>query len=49
MKKKRNQCDYEVAGAVTEREAEEMLALAQRVRHRVREWLAANHPGRAER
>lgn len=44
MKKKRNQSDYEVAGAVTEREAEEMLELAQSIHQKVREWLAANHP-----
>lgn len=45
MKKKRNISDYEVAGAVTEREAEEMVKLAQRIHRQVREWLAANHPG----
>ncbi len=44
MKKKRNISDYEVAGAVTEREAEEMVALAQRIRRQVKDWLAANHP-----
>jgi len=44
MKKKRNISDYEVAGAVTEREADEMVALAQRVDRLVREWLRSNHP-----
>lgn len=44
MKKKRNISDYEVAGAVTEREAEEMVSLAQRIDRVVRDWLAANHP-----
>ncbi|MBM3322827.1 HEPN domain-containing protein [candidate division WOR-3 bacterium] len=44
MKKKRNISDYEVAGAVTEREAEEMVALAQRIDRMVRDWLKSNYP-----
>jgi len=44
MKKKRNVSDYEVAGAVSEREADEMVALAGRVRDTVRAWLETEHP-----
>jgi len=44
MKKKRHVSDYEVAGAVSEREAEEMHELAVRIRDLVRHWLQANHP-----
>lgn len=44
MKKKRNISDYEVAGAVAEREAGEMVALAQRIHRLVRNRLAENHP-----
>jgi len=43
MKKKRNISDYEVAGAVSEREADEMVKLAQRIDRMVREWLELNH------
>ena len=43
MKKKRNISDYEVAGAVSEREADEMVKLAQRVSRLVKTWLAASH------
>ena len=44
MKKKRHVSDYEVAGAVSEREADEMHALAVRVRDRVKIWLRERHP-----
>ena len=44
MKKKRHVSDYEVAGAVSEREAEEMHELAVRIRSLVRQWLRAHHP-----
>lgn len=43
MKKKRHVSDYEVAGAVSDREAEEMYELAKRVRDRVAKWLAERH------
>jgi len=44
MKKKRNISDYEVAGAVSGREADEMAVLAQRVRDAVVRWLVTEHP-----
>lgn len=44
MKKKRHVSDYEVAGAVSEREAEEMHELGIRIRGLVRQWLEAHHP-----
>ena len=44
MKKKRHVSDYEVAGAVSEREALEMHELAVRVRELVVHWLRAQHP-----
>lgn len=43
MKKKRHVSDYEVAGAVSEREAQEMLELAGRVRGLVVRWLQKHH------
>lgn len=44
FRKKRNISDYERAGLVSEREAEEMETLAQDLRKEVEEWLKANHP-----
>jgi HEPN domain-containing protein len=44
MKKKRHVSDYEVAGAVSEREAQEMHELAVRVRGLVMRWLQERHP-----
>lgn len=44
FRKKRNISDYERAGAVSEHEAEEMLALAKTLRETVIEWLERNHP-----
>ena len=43
MKKKRHVSDYEVAGAVSEREAKEMLELAVRIRGLVMRWLQEHH------
>jgi len=43
MKKKRHVSDYEVAGAVSEREAKEMLELAVRIRGLVVRWLEQHH------
>jgi len=42
--KKRNLGDYEIAGATSEKEASEMVALAQHLRQTVENWLRANHP-----
>ncbi len=44
FRKKRNISDYERAGAVSEQEAREMLALAKSLRETVRAWLKKNHP-----
>jgi hypothetical protein len=44
FRKKRNLGDYEIAGATSTREADEMVALAQRLRKEVEAWLGANHP-----
>ncbi len=45
FRKKRNISDYERAGAVSEKEAEEMIALAKRLRAQLLNWLKAAHPG----
>ncbi len=44
FRKKRNISDYERAGAVSEHEAEEMLALAKTLREIVIGWLKTSHP-----
>ena len=44
FRKKRNVGDYEIAGSTSKREADEMVALAQRLRKQVEDWLRANHP-----
>ncbi|MGQ9646877.1 MAG: hypothetical protein ACUVWO_10100 [Thermodesulfobacteriota bacterium] len=44
FRKKRNISDYETAGLVTEKEAEEMIALAKRLRADVEQWLRAHYP-----
>jgi len=44
FRKKRNISDYERAGAVSEQEAREMLALAKSLRQTVTEWLKKHHP-----
>lgn len=44
FRKKRNISDYERAGAVSEHEAGEMLALAKTLRETVATWLKRNHP-----
>ncbi|MFO7774148.1 MAG: hypothetical protein R6V59_09545 [Dehalococcoidia bacterium] len=44
FRKKRNISDYERAGAVSQHEATEMLALAKTLREMVAAWLKNNHP-----
>jgi len=44
LRKKRNLSDYQRAGAVSDREAEEAIALARKLRAEVLAWLRANHP-----
>lgn len=44
FRKKRNISDYERAGAVSDTEAEELLALVTHVREQTITWLEAEHP-----
>ena len=44
FRQKRNISDYEMAGMITEAEAEAMLTLANNLRKAVEEWLKKNHP-----
>lgn len=44
FRKKRNISDYERAGGVSEQEAKEMLALAQKLRKEVETWIRSRHP-----
>ncbi len=44
FRKKRNIGGYERAGSISEQEAREMLALAQRLRREAGSWLRAHHP-----
>lgn len=44
FRKKRNMADYERAGAVSDKEATEMIEFARRLRREVKDWLRANHP-----
>ena len=44
FRKKRKISDYELAGAVSEHEANEMLALAEALRKTVAAWLKNRHP-----
>jgi hypothetical protein len=44
FRKKRNMGDYERAGLVSTAESNAMVALAQRLRQEVGDWLQANHP-----
>ena len=41
---KRNKAEYETAGAVTDSEADELLALTSGLREDVLGWLKSNHP-----
>jgi HEPN domain-containing protein len=45
LRRKRNISDYERPGMVTEKEAEEMIALAKQLRDDVEQWLRAHYPG----
>ena len=44
FRKKRNMAEYEMAGGITELEAEEMADLAARLRKDVEEWIRLKHP-----
>lgn len=44
FRKKRNIGGYERAGLVSDREADEMIALAQQLRSRVEQWIHKHYP-----
>ena len=44
FRKKRNISGYDRAGTTSDKEAEEMFALAKQIREDVETWLRANHP-----
>lgn len=44
FRKKRNIGGYEQAGLVSDKEADEMIALAQRLREETEGWIRNNHP-----
>jgi len=44
FREKRNESDYERAGVISEVEANEMVALAQRLRTEVEAWIGKHHP-----
>jgi hypothetical protein len=44
FRKKRNIGGYERAGMISDREADEMIALARELRKSVMAWLGASHP-----
>jgi len=44
FRKKRNTSEYNHAGAITEKELEEMIALAGRLRSAVEKWLRSERP-----
>ena len=44
VRKKRNVADYERAGAISDTEAGEMLAMAEQLRKDIETWIAKNHP-----
>ena len=43
-RKKRNTAEYDMAGMISESEADEMVEIATHLRHTVDDWLRANHP-----
>jgi len=44
FRKKRNIGSYERAGAISEQEVKEMVALAKNLKDKVEEWLKKSHP-----
>lgn len=43
-RRKRNVSEYDTAGAVSQKEADELLRTAQRLKDQVESWLEENHP-----
>jgi len=44
FRKKRNLGDYSIAGSTSKKEADEMAALAQKLRKDVENWIRSNYP-----
>jgi hypothetical protein len=44
FRKKRNMSSYNVSGAVSDKEADEMFKLATSLRADVQKWIRATHP-----
>jgi hypothetical protein len=44
FRKKRNAGDYSIAGSTSRKEADEMVALAQRLRREVEDWIRSDYP-----
>jgi len=44
FRKKRNLTSYEVGGRISDQEAKEMAAMAEKLREEVRRWIKAHHP-----
>ena len=44
FRKKRNLTSYEMGGRISDQEAKEMAAVAEKLRREVRHWIKANHP-----
>jgi predicted DNA-binding ribbon-helix-helix protein len=45
FRKKRNICDYELAGSVSDHEVKELLKIASELREQFLDWLKKEHPG----
>jgi hypothetical protein len=44
FRKKRNLCDYELTGLISEKELAEVVGMAQSLRDRLKTWLLERHP-----
>ena len=43
-RRKRNVCEYDAAGTVSEKESKELLVLVENLKIQVEDWLRKNHP-----
>jgi hypothetical protein len=43
FRKKRNVSSYDIGGGISNREVEEMIAIAKALQEDVQEWIRANH------
>lgn len=44
FRKKRNTTEYDMAGAISGKEADEIVEIASGLRNKVEQWLRSNHP-----